>query len=76
MIAIGGPLHDRPKRNPGSFRGSKTAAMSARVAMLLAAPFAVLAFGLRLGETLWLQPPPGTSTPSCLVVCSPISILS
>lgn len=30
--------------------------MSARVAMLLAAPFAVLALGLHLGETLWLEP--------------------
>jgi hypothetical protein len=30
--------------------------MSSRVAMLLAAPFAVLAFGLRLGQTLWLEP--------------------
>jgi hypothetical protein len=30
--------------------------MSARVAMLLAMPFVVLAFGLRLGEKLWLEP--------------------
>jgi hypothetical protein len=30
--------------------------MSARVARLLAVPFAVLAFALRIGETLWLQP--------------------
>jgi hypothetical protein len=30
--------------------------MSTRVAMLLAAPFAVLAFGLHLGEALWLEP--------------------
>jgi len=30
--------------------------MSARAALLLAVPFAVLGFGLRLGETLWLQP--------------------
>jgi hypothetical protein len=30
--------------------------MSTRVAVLLAAPFAVLAFVLRLGGTLWLQP--------------------
>jgi hypothetical protein len=30
--------------------------MSARVALLLAVPFAVLASGLRLGETLWLRP--------------------
>lgn len=30
--------------------------MSTRVAVLLAAPFAVLAFALRLGEKLWLEP--------------------
>jgi hypothetical protein len=30
--------------------------MSTRVAVLLAAPFAVLAFVLRLGERLWLEP--------------------
>jgi len=30
--------------------------MSSRVAILLAAPFAVLAFVLRLGGTLWLEP--------------------
>jgi hypothetical protein len=30
--------------------------MSTRIATLLAAPFVVLAFGLRLSQTLWLQP--------------------
>ena len=50
--------------------------MSARVALLLAAPFAVLAFGVRLGETLWLQPLAWRIHPSVLGLLASLGLLA
>jgi len=50
--------------------------MSSRAAVLLAAPFAVLAFVLRLGGTLWLQPFTWSIRPTVLGLLAFVGLLA